>query len=101
MSFAGIHFKTDKEGIINQIAPAMTVVGQALNMLAKSTNFTRDEKRAMVQSNISCESRLVSCEQPHFYSSNRMRLFGKAERALKNVLIPMMEIVKWGIHDFT
>ena len=53
---AGIHFKTDKEGIINQISPAMSVVGEALNMLAKSKDFTTEEKRAMVQSNISCES---------------------------------------------
>ena len=43
--------------MIQQIAPAIAVIGQALDSLAESPLFTLEEKRNIVQSNISCQEK--------------------------------------------
>ena len=43
--------------MIQQIAPAIAVIGQALDSLAISNEFTLEEKRSIVQSNISCQEK--------------------------------------------
>ena len=43
--------------MISHIAPAMSVFGQALDSLKDSKEFTDSEKRAIVQSNVSCQGR--------------------------------------------
>ena len=52
----GVHFKTDRDSMLHQIEPAMTVFGHALNSLTKS-KMTLEEKKAVVKSNVSCNSR--------------------------------------------
>ena len=43
--------------MVNQVTPAMSVVGNALNKLAQMPGLSMEEKRAIVHSNISCEGK--------------------------------------------
>ena len=53
----GVHFPTDSDSMLQQIAPAMSVFGSALNALSNKADMTLSEKKSVLQSNISCHSR--------------------------------------------
>ena len=40
--------------MFKQLGPAMSVVGQALDLLSKSNEYTMEQKISIVQSNVSC-----------------------------------------------
>ena len=52
----GVHFSTDTQSMIEEIGPAMSVFGTALNTLSKKKDITMSEKISMIRSNISCHS---------------------------------------------
>ena len=45
---------TAKSDMFKQLGPAMSVVGQALDLLSKSNEYNMKEKISIVQSNVSC-----------------------------------------------
>ena len=52
----GVHFSTDTQSMIEEIGPAMSVFGTALNTLSKKKDITMSEKISIIRSNISCHS---------------------------------------------
>ena len=52
----GVHYPTDIESMIEEIGPAMSVFGSALNTLSKKEDMTLSEKISIIRSNISCHS---------------------------------------------
>ena len=48
-STIGFLYFLDRSSMIQQIAPAIAVIGQALDSLANSTQFTLEEKRSIGQ----------------------------------------------------
>ena len=53
----GVHFASDRESMIGQIPSSVAVFGHALDSLISSDELSDDEKRNVVQSNVSCQSR--------------------------------------------
>ena len=53
----GIHFPSDRESMISQIPASVSVFGHALDALMSSDDLSDDEKRSVVQSNVSCQSK--------------------------------------------
>jgi hypothetical protein len=53
----GIHFSSDRESMISQIPASVSVFGHALESLADSEDVSDGDKRNVVQSNVSCQSK--------------------------------------------
>ena len=53
----GIHFPSDRESMIGQIPASVSVFGHALDSLMSSDELSDEEKRNVVQSNVSCQSK--------------------------------------------
>ena len=52
----GVHFPTDSFNMIQEIGPAMSVFGSALNTLANREGMSLPEKMSIIRPNISCRS---------------------------------------------
>ena len=50
-------FLADRSSMIQQIAPAMSVFGQALDALTNAQEFNEAQKISIVQSNVTCSDR--------------------------------------------
>ena len=53
----GIHFPSDRESMISQIPASVAVFGHALESLMSSEELSDEEKRFVVQSNVSCQGK--------------------------------------------
>lgn len=75
----GVHFKTDSLTMIEQIGPAISAIGKALDLISESTEFTNEEKKDIVQSNISCTGDVRWSKGEIFFNQ------------LKNVSVPQKD----------
>jgi hypothetical protein len=53
----GIHFASDRESMISQIPASVSVFGHALEALMSSDELSEEDKRSVVQSNVSCQGK--------------------------------------------